>query len=1468
MAITPVALNVSVDETDATSYTTPSVSPSGGPIILLVNITGTTAVFNSVSGLGLTWDSLGEVAWGTSTSPTRRMRAYLGKGTPVAGSVTITTTGTATSCGWALIQMQGADPNSFSFGSSFSDTTTQTIDVPLTPLGGGSVFVSMCAKNGTSGPSVESGHTSLGGASSSLPGWSFGVAWHQTDNQATWSWTTAGVLAAGVAVIATEYAPPPPSGPINPVALHVGVDETDASSYVTPSVSPTAGPVLAFITVTGGSRSVTGVSGLGLAWVSAGRVAWSSSSSPTRETSVWLGTGDAVSSGTVSISVNGTATSCGWALIELVGADHDSAIAQIGTAVSDVAVQALSVPTSPLTALGTDSIFLSICAKNGTSPPDAESGHTSLGTASSAAPGWSFGVAWHQTDTQASWSWTTSAVLAAGIAVEIIVQQAPPPPPSPGGAYTFDSVIWGAGFQNVGCAIPGTATVLTGGDVAGVHRSTDYGSTWEGANWGMTSLNQRNTASLHVSPNDPSRIWRLGSGSNLGSTLFIMKSTDYGKTWSVVASKAGWGVQAGGDAHPRQTGKLILERPGDANRLLIGTGDGVKLSTDGGATWTNRALSGTYITSIAQDPNNSERVWVTADGGVSPGVWRLDNAYTGTVSATQVSSTLTDAEECVAIAVGASTVLYVAAGSGGIWSYDGTSWTNRTGSLNTSTSRWSAIDGYYTGSAIRLIAGCANPVVGSEANWYTCIVRSTDGGATWTDITQSANIDKRVNGELDNWWFLNYKPSLGLGKSTYDVAQLLIHPTDRSRAWSFGRSGVWRTNNLWDTTPSWHPVVRRLGVTIEWQVATHPSDTRRVAIGDTDWQILTTSNDWSSTIQNNPSGNKNGYAVLVEQSGPSAGKLWLGVGNRDTNTQGEVWSSSDWWAGSSATWQNEGWPVSNRVYGLAVFRDAANQTVVLGFGEAVGIYRKVGSGSWTLVASITDTIANKHVDFAVSPPYVWCYVPESGLWRSSDYGASWQKIWAATTSGRSVGYLTLDPWSATTVWVSRSTTLHRIRNAHDGSLISGTGSITNEVIDVPGLDEPGPLASHPSYGLVVADRAPVGPALYRTLDGGSTWTDVADDVYRGTAAFPKTIHIDATGRIWVAIDGNGTLRGNIVSVAPLQITTTSLPDGAVGTSYSATLNATGGSGTYTWSTTSFVPGLSLGTDGVLSGTPTTAGTYTVDVQVSDGSQIAAASLSLNIIDTATGPVTPPVLDYGQVYYIKLIAKDQDGSASPSEGVPGAFYKVSSADVEANAIGSDHVMDGAIATRHMASGSITGEKLSPNLIVTTDITLSDTGQIRTVDEVPFIRASGMSRGRVVKDAAQSIPNSTDTTITIGSADVVVDTDGYFVNNQIKIPFDGQYLIQAGGRWAADATGRRRLFLERSTDNGNTWSGLNPQGASDDRLPVSAVATMQSFTVIIGLRQGDRLRLRAYHNVDGGGALDLNSANLSIVLMGTS
>jgi hypothetical protein len=100
---------------------------------------------------------------------------------------------------------------------------------------------------------------------------------------------------------------------------------------------------------------------------------------------------------------------------------------------------------------------------------------------------------------------------------------------------------------------------------------------------------------------------------------------------------------------------------------------------------------------------------------------------------------------------------------------------------------------------------------------------------------------------------------------------------------------------------------------------------------------------------------------------------------------------------------------------------------------------------------------------------------------------------------------------------------------------------------------------------------------------------------------------------------------------PPDITTTTLPGGTVGQPYNQTLQASGGIGALTWTGTGgALPAmLSLSPDGVISGTPTTAGTANFTVRVTD-TLGQSDTQSLSIVVSAALAITTTSLPNGQV----------------------------------------------------------------------------------------------------------------------------------------------------------------------------------------------------------------------------------------------
>lgn len=129
-----------------------------------------------------------------------------------------------------------------------------------------------------------------------------------------------------------------------------------------------------------------------------------------------------------------------------------------------------------------------------------------------------------------------------------------------------------------------------------------------------------------------------------------------------------------------------------------------------------------------------------------------------------------------------------------------------------------------------------------------------------------------------------------------------------------------------------------------------------------------------------------------------------------------------------------------------------------------------------------------------------------------------------------------------------------------------------------------------------------------------------------TTAATSSFAISVTDSATPANTTTKTFTLTVAAPTALTITTTSpLNAGTVGTALSQTLTASGGISPYSWavSTGSLPAGLSLSTGGVLSGTPTTEGTSTFTISVTDSATPAnTASKSFSLTVAAAGsPLT-------------------------------------------------------------------------------------------------------------------------------------------------------------------------------------------------------------------------------------------------------
>ena len=245
-------------------------------------------------------------------------------------------------------------------------------------------------------------------------------------------------------------------------------------------------------------------------------------------------------------------------------------------------------------------------------------------------------------------------------------------------------------------------------------------------------------------------------------------------------------------------------------------------------------------------------------------------------------------------------------------------------------------------------------------------------------------------------------------------------------------------------------------------------------------------------------------------------------------------------------------------------------------------------------------------------------------------------------------------------------------------------------------------------------------AYVRVSNNGTTWAtvwqntaEVADNSW-SQQSFNISAYADQQATVYVRFtmgttDGSWQYCGwNLDDVRvvgytcdqnALTITTTDVPDWTVGVPYSYQLEATGGSGAYTWSDKNgdlAGTGLGLSAGGLLSGTPVAAGPITFTAVVTDEQSTSnEKQLSLQIsaavaITTDTLPSTYP----GQPYLYFLTASGGTGTLTWTD-------KYGDLD------------DTGIAL--MSTGELTGAALSAGPIV---FTAEVSDQVGSVDEKQF------------------------------------------------------------------------------------------------------------------------------------------------------
>lgn len=177
-----------------------------------------------------------------------------------------------------------------------------------------------------------------------------------------------------------------------------------------------------------------------------------------------------------------------------------------------------------------------------------------------------------------------------------------------------------------------------------------------------------------------------------------------------------------------------------------------------------------------------------------------------------------------------------------------------------------------------------------------------------------------------------------------------------------------------------------------------------------------------------------------------------------------------------------------------------------------------------------------------------------------------------------------------------------------------------------------------AYSLTLASTGGAGTLTWSITSGSlpAGLTLSSSGVISGTATTVGT----STFTVTVTDSSNPPKSASVqfsITVSSMSITTASLPAATVGIAYSQTLAVAGGTSPYTWSVSvgALPAGLNLNSaTGVISGTPTTSGTSTFTVSVSDSSatvNTATAQFSITVSAMTVTTTSLPAATVGTAY---------------------------------------------------------------------------------------------------------------------------------------------------------------------------------------------------------------------------------------------
>src|ERR1700730_6819916 len=291
----------------------------------------------------------------------------------------------------------------------------------------------------------------------------------------------------------------------------------------------------------------------------------------------------------------------------------------------------------------------------------------------------------------------------------------------------------------------------------GVWKTTDGGSTWTELTDTQSTLSM---GAIAVAPTNPLVIYAgTGEANNSGDSnygLGILTSTDGGANWTLRTGPS--------NAFSRLTTSQIAVDPTNSSIAyaamadlgangVFGSNTGIWKTTDGGATWTNTTTTITSLfpwSAVVIDPNNSQNLYAAVGylyGTSSNGVYRSVNGGGSWSLLTNGPNGSNTGRIALALGKSNSSVLYAAVqdakthGLYGMFRSDNANTTATFTTLST-TPNFLGGQGWYDIVVVVDPANSANVYAAGVLNYNNntdAIIKSTNSGVSWTDITTGSN---------------------------------------------------------------------------------------------------------------------------------------------------------------------------------------------------------------------------------------------------------------------------------------------------------------------------------------------------------------------------------------------------------------------------------------------------------------------------------------------------------------------------------------------------------------------------------------------------------------------------------------------------------------------------------------------------------------------------------------------------------